>query len=41
VIYARDGEAALAMRPAAVVLPVEVSAAKLTGDVRTVEKPLE
>lgn len=39
VIYARDDEAALAMKSAALILLVEVTAVKLSGDVRAVDKP--
>ena len=41
VIYAQDDQAALAMRSAPVILLVKVTAVKLTGDMRLVEKPPE
>ena len=41
VIYAQDDQAALAMRSAPVVLVVRVTAVKLPGDTRIVEKPQE
>ena len=40
-IYAQDDEAALPMRSAPEILLVKISAAKLTGDTRTVAKPAE
>jgi hypothetical protein len=39
VVYARDDQAAIAMRSAPVILAIKITAKKLTGDVKMVERP--